>query len=251
MAFKGLVSSGRTTLDRLTSPTGITVSDDDLPDDYDALLAELSAAIVQAQVQAKVAVVSELARLHQRLANVTVNADQLGINSDVAYQSDLDREMATDPYLLDFLEIARLPPPAEPCPSEHAIISTLQAYLLGLHTGFALVNCPYRLVTVDAVVLIDLLFFHIPTDRYIAILVNDEGPMDFIVEEVRHVATLLDGAPMGVHNDTIGIASLATEDGPIIRYSYPANTDVATKAAMPDEDLLTVMLSNAVDVGPM
>ena len=227
------------------------VSDDDLPDDYDALLAELSAAIVQAQVQAKVAVVSELARLHQRLANGTVTADQLGIDSDVAYESDLDREMATDPYLLDFLGIAPLPPPAEPCPSEHAIISTLPAYLLGLHTGFVLVNCPYQLVTVDGVVLIDLLFFHIPTDRFIAILVDDEGPMDFIVEEVRHVATLIDGAPMGVHNDTIGIAILATEDGPIIRYSYPANTDAATKAAMPDEHHLTVILSNAVDVGPM
>jgi hypothetical protein len=75
--------------------------------------------------------------------------------------------------------------------------------------------------------------------------------MDFIVEEVRHVATLLDSAPMGGHNDTIGIAILATEDGPIIRYSYPDATDAATKAAMPDEALLTDILSNAVDVGPM
>ena len=235
----------------MTSPKGMIVSDDELPDDYDAVLAELSAAIVQAQVQAKVAVVSELARLHQRLANGTVNADDLRIDSNVAYESDLDREMATDPYLLDFLGIAPLPPPAEPCPSEHAIISTLQAYLFGQHAGFALVNCPYRLVTVEGVVLIDLLFFHIPTDRYIAILIDDEGPMDFIVEEVRHVATLLDGTARAIHNDTIGIAILATDYGPIIRYSYPANTDAATKAAMPDEDLLTVILSDAVDVGPM
>ena len=106
-----------------------------LSDGYDALLAEMSAAIVQAQVQAKVAVVSELARLHQRLANGTVTADERGIDGNVAYESDLDREMATDPYLLDFLGIAPLPPPARPHPSEHAIISTLQAYLLGLNTG--------------------------------------------------------------------------------------------------------------------
>jgi YhcG PDDEXK nuclease domain len=227
------------------------VPDDELPDGYDALLAEMSAAIVQAQVQAKVAVVSELARPHQRLANGTVTANEPGIDGTVAYESDLDREMATDPYLLDFLGIAPLPPPARPCPSQHAIISTLQAYLLDLHTGFALVNCPYQLATGEGVVLIDLLFFHIPTDRYLAILVDDEGPMDFIVEEVRHVATLLDGTPTGVHNDTIGIAILATEDGPIIRYSYPDATDAATKAAMPDEHLLMAVLSNAVDVLPM
>jgi predicted nuclease of restriction endonuclease-like (RecB) superfamily len=212
----------------VTCPKGTIVPDDELPDGYDAVLAELSAAIVQAQVQAKVAVVSELVGLHQRLANGTVTADELGIDGNVAYESDLDREMATDPYLLDFLGIAPLPPPAPPCPSQHAIISTLQAYLLGLHTGFALVNCPYQLATGEGVVSIDLLFFHIPTDRYIAILVDDEGPMDFIVEQVRHAATLLDSTARAV------------------RYSYPDATNTATKAAMPDEHHLTVVLSNAV-----
>ena len=227
------------------------MSDDELPDGYDALLAELSAAIVQAQVQAKVAVLSELARLHQQLANGTVTADELGIDGDVPSESDLDRERATDPYLLDFLGIAPLPPPASPCPSEHAIISTLQAYLLGLDAGFAFVNRPYRLVTAEGVVLIDLLFFHIPTDRYVAILVADEGPMSYIVDEVRHVATLLDNTARGVHNDTIGIAILATEYGPIVRYSDPDAVEAATKADMPDEHLLMAVLLNAVDVRPM
>ena len=159
--------------------------------------------------------------------------------------------MATDPYLLDFLGVAPLPPPAGPCPSKHAITSTLRAYLLGIDAGFALAGCPHRLLTVEGVVLIDLLFFHIPTDRYVAILVADEGPMDFIVDEVRHVATLLDNTARGVHNDTIGIAILATEYGPIVRYSDPDAVEAATKADMPDEHLLMAVLLNAVDVRPM
>jgi hypothetical protein len=95
---------------------------------------------------------------------------------------------------------------------------------------------------------IDLLFFHIPTDRYVAILVANEGPMDLIVEEVRHIATLLDDTAKRILNDTIGIAILATEDGPIIRYSYLAAPDAATKVAMPDEHRLMAVLSNAVHV---
>ena len=225
------------------------MTDNELPDGYDALLTEASAAILQARVNAQVAIVSELARLHQRLANGTVSADELELGGDVPFESDLDREMATDPYLLDLLGIAPLAQPTINCrPSEHAIISILEAYLLDLGAGFALAGCPYRLVTVEGVVLIDLLFFHIPTDRYVAILVANEGPMDFVAEEVRHVATLLDDTALGIHNDTIGLAILATEDGPIIRYSYP---EAATKADMPNEHRLMALLANAVHVQPI
>jgi predicted nuclease of restriction endonuclease-like (RecB) superfamily len=225
--------------------------DHELPDDYDAVLAEVSGAIRQARLNAQLGVVGELAGLHQRLANGTVRADELGLDGIVHFESDLEREMATDPYLLDFLGIAPLPPANECRPSEHAITSTLQAYLLGLGAGFAFVNCPYRLVTVEGVVLVDLLFFHIPTDRFLAILVANEGPMDCVVDEARHVATLVDGTLRGIHNDSIGIAILATEDGPIIRYTYPEGADAATKAAMPDEHHLMTLLARAVDVQPL
>jgi predicted nuclease of restriction endonuclease-like (RecB) superfamily len=212
----------------------------------------VSAAIVEARVNAQLAVVSELARLHHRLANATVIGDERGIDRDVPYESDLDREVANDPYLLDFLGIAPPVPTNSRRPSEHAIVSTLEAYLLSLRAGFALARCPRRLVTAnEGVVLIDLLFFHIPTNRYAAILVADEGPIDFIVDKARHVANLIDDAAGGVHDDTIGIAILATDDGAIIRYSYPDAIDAATKAAMPDEDHLTAVLSNAVDVLPI
>ena len=230
---------------------GMILANEELPDGYDALLAEVSAAIVQARANAQVAVVTELARLHQRLANGTVTDDERGTGADDPFESDLEREMANDPYLLDFLGITPLPPANSCRPSEHAIISTLQAYLLDLDAGFALAGCPYRLVTVEGVVMVDLLFFHIPTDRYIAILVANEGPMDFIVDEVRHMATILDAPARGVHSATIGITILATEDGPIIRYSYPDNIDEATKADMPDKDHLTAVLSNAVHIQPM
>jgi predicted nuclease of restriction endonuclease-like (RecB) superfamily len=196
-------------------------------------------------------VVSELARLHQRLADGTV-FDERGIDGEVPHESDLDREMATDPDLLDFLGIEQ---PASLTDnrraSEHAIISTLEAYLLGLGAGFALAGCPYRVVTADnGVVSIDLLFFHIPTMRYIAIVVADEGPMGFIVDKARHLATAIDHTARGVHNETIGLAVLATVDGAIIRYSYPDGTDAASRAFMPDRDDLSAVLSGAVDVLP-
>jgi predicted nuclease of restriction endonuclease-like (RecB) superfamily len=227
------------------------LSDNELPDGYDAVLAEVSRAIREARAKAQLGVVSELACLHQRLANGTVSADELGLDGTVPFESDLDREMATDPYLLDFLGIAPLPPANDSRPSEHAIISTLEAYLLSLNAGFALAGSPYRLMTDEGAVLIDLLFFHVPTDRYVAILVANEGPMDLIVEEVRHIATMLDDTAKRILNDTIGIAILATEDGPIIRYSYLAAPDAVTKVAMPDEHHLTAVLSPAVHVQPM
>ena len=65
------------------------------------------------------------------------------------------------------------------------------------------------------------------------------------------MATILDATARGIHNATIGIAILATEDGPIIRYSFPDDTDAAAKADMPDKDHLTAVLSNAVHIQPM
>jgi predicted nuclease of restriction endonuclease-like (RecB) superfamily len=225
------------------------VPEHELSDSYDGLLAEVSAAIVEARVRAQLAVVSELARLHQRLADGTV-FDERGIDGEVPHESDLDREMANDPDLLDFLGIEH---PASRTDarraSEHAIISTLEAYLLGLGAGFALAGCPYRVVTADdGVVTIDLLFFHIPTKRYIAIVVADEGPMDFVVDRARYLAAVIDDTARGANNETIGLAVLATDDGAIIRYSYPDGTDAASKAIMPDMDDLTFVLSGAVDV---
>jgi predicted nuclease of restriction endonuclease-like (RecB) superfamily len=219
-------------------------------DSYGGLLAEVSAAIVQARVNAQLVVVSELARLHQRLAEGTIVGDERGIDGEVPHESDLDREMATDPDLLDFLGIEQ---PASRTDarraSEHAIISTVEAYLLGLGAGFALAGCPYRVVTADeGVVSIDLLFFHIPTKRYIAIVVADDGPMDFVVDRARHLATVIDSTARGVHNETIGLGVLATVDGAIIRYIYHDGTDGASKAFMPDTDRLTSVLSGAVDV---
>ena len=229
---------------------GTVVPEHELSDSYDGLLAQVSAAIVEARVNSQLAVVSELARVHQRLAEGTVVRDERGIDGDVPHESDLDREMANDPYLFDFLGIERPVPPTNSRPApEHAIISTLEAYLLGLRAGFALAGCPYRLVTADeGVVLIDLLFFHIPTKRYIAIVVADEGPMDFVVDKARHLAAVVDDTAIGVHNETIGLAVLATDDGAIIRYSYPDGTDAGSKAFMPDKDDLTAVLSGAVDV---
>jgi predicted nuclease of restriction endonuclease-like (RecB) superfamily len=226
------------------------VPEHELSDSYDGLLAQVSAAIVEARVSSQLAVVSELARVHPRLAEGAAVRDERAMEGDVPLESDLDREMANDPYLLDFLGIEQ--PTSRTNTrraSEHAVISTLEAYLLRLRTGFALAGCPYRVVTADeGVVSIDLLFLHIPTKRYIAIVVADEGPMDFVVDKARHLAAVVDDTAIGVHNETIGLAVLATDDGAITRYSYPDGTDAASKAFMPDKDDLTAVLSGAVDV---
>jgi regulator of extracellular matrix RemA (YlzA/DUF370 family) len=67
-------------------------------------------------------------------------------------------------------------------------------------------------VTVDGVLMIDLLFFHIPTDRFVAILVANEGPMDYLLDEARHLATMLDTTARRAHN------------GPSVERSWPTRT---------------------------
>jgi YhcG PDDEXK nuclease domain len=204
------------------------------PDDYDHTLAEVCAAIMEARVDAQVAVVSELALLL--------------IDWPTAPVPTANRLTTTIPCLHRILNVKWRP--IRTCSASSAV-STLEAYLLGLAAGFALAGSPYRHVTAGGVVLIDLLFFHIPTDRYVAILVDNEGPMDYLVDGARFLATLLDATARRDLNDTVGIAILANKDGVTIRHSYSNATDATTKLAMPREDQLATVLSRAVGVLPI
>ena len=226
------------------------VTEPEQSDSYDALLADATALIRQARANAQIAVIAEMARLHRQLASGELFDGERVEDQAFPVDSDLVREMANDPFLLDLLRVSPpLTPGSSSRPPEHAIVSTLEQYLLGLRAGFALAGAPRRLVTVDeGVVSIDLLFFHIPTMRYIAIVVDDQGPMDRVIDETLRISRLVDATDRGDHNDTIGIAILATSGGPIVRYVYPDTIDEATKSAMIDEDHLAHVLAAAINV---
>jgi predicted nuclease of restriction endonuclease-like (RecB) superfamily len=101
-------------------------------------------------------------RLHQREGKALTNFEQhLPVASASAAQ-----QMTRDPYNLEFLDIAH---DAVERDIERALIADLRAFMLELGAGFAFVGSQFRLEVAGDEFFVDLLFFHITTNRYVVI----------------------------------------------------------------------------------
>lgn len=108
-------------------------------------------------------------------------------------QSTLAKETLCDPYIFDFLN---LPPGHLERDLEDALVDKIQQTLLAFGHGFAFVGRQYPLEIDGDTFYIDLLFYHIPSHRYIAVELKNEafkpdhtGQMNFYLAAIDDMLT--------------------------------------------------------------
>lgn len=118
-------------------------------------------------------------------------------------QSTLAKETLCDPYLFDYLN---LPPGHLEKELEDGLVNKIQETLLAFGHGFAFVGRQYPLEIDGDTFYIDLLFYHIPTHRYISVELKTEpfkpehtGQMNF------YLAALDDMLKTPEDNPSIGL----------------------------------------------
>src|SRR3954451_22073150 len=101
-----------------------------------------------------------MSQLHRRAGAAPSNfADAVP-----AGESELMQQLTKDPYNLEFLTLTT---PLAERDLERALVAQLERFLLEVGSGFAFVGRQWRLELDDDEFFIDLLMFHIPTDRYV------------------------------------------------------------------------------------
>lgn len=132
-------------------------------------------------------------------------------------ESDLVQQLIKDPYHLDFLDLAA---GATERALENALIEQVERFLLELGQGFAFVGRQYALRVGDDDFLLDLLFFHIPTKRYVVVELKRgvftpeaAGKLNFYVNVVDDQLRSLGEAA------TIGLLLCRTRSDVVVRYA--------------------------------
>lgn len=122
-----------------------------------------------------------------------------------------------DPYTFDFLDLSA---DAQERDLEKALLADLRKFMLELGAGFAFVGSQYHLEVDGEDFYIDLLFFHIPTNRYVVIDLKlekfrpkDAGQINFYVNVIDDTLREPHHAP------SIGLVLCATRSETIVRYA--------------------------------
>jgi predicted nuclease of restriction endonuclease-like (RecB) superfamily len=114
-------------------------------------------------------------------------------------QSTLAKETLCDPYLFDFLNLS---PGHLEKELEDGLVNKIQETLLAFGHGFAFVGRQYPLEIDGDTFYIDLLFYHIPSHRYIAVELKTEhfkaehtGQMNFYLAAIDDMLKLPEDKP--------------------------------------------------------
>lgn len=118
-------------------------------------------------------------------------------------QSTFAKELLCDPYFFDF---ANLPPGYIERELEQELVEKIQQTLLAFGHGFAFVGSQYPLEIDGDTFYVDLLFYHIPSHRYIAVELKTEsfkpeytGQMNFYLAAIDDILkTPLDNPSIGL-----------------------------------------------------
>lgn len=152
-------------------------------------------------------------RLHDRMGKALTNFRARLPEAE----ADAAQLITRDPYTFDFVELAA---DARERDLERALLADLQRFMLELGSGFAFVSNQYHVEVGGEDFYIDLLFFHIPTSRYVVIDLKldkfrprDAGQINFYVNVVD-ARLRLDG-----HAPTIGLILCATRSETVVRYA--------------------------------
>ena len=153
--------------------------------------------------------------------------------------TDLAREVAKDPLVLDFLGLTE---EADELAMEEAMTLRMSQTLAEFGPGFAFVGRQYRLTVGDTDWHIDLLLYHVPSDRYVVcelkagkFLPEQLGQLGFYVAAVNDMVKLPRQAP------TVGILVCGSKDDRTVRYaldgsSQPIAVTSYTYESLPPEE---------------
>jgi predicted nuclease of restriction endonuclease-like (RecB) superfamily len=168
--------------------------------------------------------------------------------------TDLAREVAKDPLVLDFLGLTE---EADERAMEEAMTLRMSQTLAEFGPGFAFVGRQYRLsIEGDEDYFIDLLLFHIPSSRYVVVELKSKrfrpehlGQLNFYVAAVDGMLRLPHHAP------TVGILVCGSKNDQTVRYAldgaakpiavtaYTYDTLPAEeRAALPSPEAITAAL---------
>lgn len=195
-----------------------------------------------------------MSQLHRRAGAAPSNFAEALPGGD----SELMQQLIKDPYSLEFLELST---PVAERDLERALVAQFERFLLELGSGFAFVGRQWRLELDGDEFLIDLLMFHIESNRYVVIELKatkltpaDIGQLNFYVAAVDGEVRLKHHAP------TVGLLLCATRNERTVRYALARSTSpmavagyryselpAEEQAALPGEDAIVDAVSAALD----
>lgn len=203
-----------------------------------------------------------MSRLHERSGVAPSNFEHRLPAAD----SELLQQMTKDPYRLEFLTLAS---DAAERDLERAIVAQIERFLLELGSGFAFVGRQWRLTIADDnpargeqvdEFYVDLLMFHIPTNRYVVIELKTRKLTPADVGQLNFYVAAIDGElALAHHAPTVGLLLCASRNERTVRYSLARTTSpmaiagyqytelpAAEQAALPDEAELVEAVDEAI-----
>lgn len=169
--------------------------------------------------------------------------------------SDLAREVAKDPLVLDFLGLTE---DAQEHAMEEAMTLRLSQTLAEFGAGFAFVGRQYHLDVDGDDFFIDLLLYHVPSDRYVVVELKAGkfkpehlGQLNFYVAAVNDIIKLPRQA------ETVGILVCGSRNERTVRYALDGSTQplavasytydalpASEKATLPSPEAITAALEH-------
>lgn len=169
--------------------------------------------------------------------------------------SDLARELAKDPLVFDFLGLTE---EAQEHAIEEAMTLRLSQTLAEFGVGFAFVGRQYQLDVDGDDFYIDLLLYHVPSDRYVVVELKAGkfkpehlGQLNFYVAAVNDMLRLPRQAP------TVGILVCGSKNDRTVRYALDGSTQPLAvssytydalpqreKTALPSPEAIAAALEN-------
>lgn len=163
--------------------------------------------------------------------------------------TDLAREVAKDPLVLDFLGLTE---EAQEYAMEEAMTLRLAQTLAEFGQGFAFVGRQYHLDVDGDDFFVDLLLYHVPSDRYVVVELKAGkfkpehlGQLNFYVAAVNDMLRLPRQAP------TVGILVCGSKNDRTVRYALdgsaqPLTVTSYTYEALPVDERATLPSPEAI-----
>lgn len=182
-------------------------------------------------------------QLHARLGAAPSN-----FPATLSGDTDLARQLTKDPFVLDFLDLDGHVSERQ---LEDALIHRLERFMLELGRGFSFVGRQVRLNVGGDEFFIDLLFFHIPTLRYVVLELKIEKFQPGHVSQLDFYVNVVDDQfrDHRKHAPTVGILLCPDKNDVVVEYairgrSTPltvnrytlAGLSTAEQAALPSPD---------------
>ncbi len=134
-----------------------------------------------------------------------------------AAESELMQQATKDPYNFEFLGLG---PQIIERELEDALLVHVQRFLVELGAGFAFVGRQYALVVGNQDFFIDLLFFHIPTKRYVVLeLKRSTFSPEAIGQLNFYVNVIDDQLRRDDERATVGLLLCTSRDDNVVRYA--------------------------------